>query len=145
MSRYFTIRMAAAIAVTLASAGMARAGGGELLSSDASESVETSVDAGGQVLLGPFSTTTHRCRKSSDAQGWIVDAPRHGRAYIKKSRGEIAYGEGERYAYCNDRPLTGTVVHYKPARGFTGDDTFAFVIRFRGGEVRAKRVNVHVE
>jgi len=123
----------------------ASAAEGELLSGAASDSVATTVSSGGLVFLGPFSGIDGRCRKTSDAQAWIVEKPRYGRASAIKRRGEIAYGPQERLAYCNDRPIVGTTIRYQPARGFVGDDTFVFVLRFRDGEVRAKRVNVHVE
>lgn len=121
------------------------AGEGELLSGEASDSVAATVSSGGLVLLGPFSSIDARCRKTSDAQAWIVERPRYGRASAVKQRGEIAYGPEHHFAYCNDRPVVGTMIRYQSARGFAGDDTFVFVLRFRDGEVRAKRVNVHVE
>jgi hypothetical protein len=132
-------------ALALAPAGAAVAGRGELLTGVPSDSVDTSVSRDGEVFLGPFSTVNARCKKTSDARAWIVEAPRYGRAFVGRQRGEIAYGEGQRLAYCNDRPLVGTTVRYRPARGFVGDDTFVYVLKFSDGEVRAKRVNVHVE
>ncbi|WP_330082626.1 hypothetical protein [Methylocystis iwaonis] len=121
------------------------AGTGELLSGDASETVDANIERNGGALLGPFVTTSARCRKTADSAAWIIEAPRYGRAAVVKRRGEIAYGDDHRYAYCNDRPISGTMIRYRPAAGFTGDDTFVFTLRFSDGEVRTKRVNVHVE
>lgn len=133
-----------AIGILLSSAP-ALAATGELLSGDAYETVDAQVERDGGALLGPFASTSHRCRKTSDAQAWITEAPRYGRAQIIKKRGEIAFEEGEPYAHCNDRPISSTTIRYRPYRGFVGDDTFVFTLRFSDGEVRTKRVNVHVE
>lgn len=121
------------------------AASGELLSGDAYETVDTQVERDGGVFLGPFSTTSARCRKTGDSRAWIVEAPRYGRVAIIRQKGEIAFEEGAPFAHCNDRTLSGTTIRYRPYRGFAGDDTFVFQIRFPDGEVRAKRVNVHVE
>ncbi|BDV34613.1 hypothetical protein [Methylocystis iwaonis] len=138
-------RLFLAIGVSLAAVGPALAGTGELLSADASETVDANIERNGGALLGPFVTTSARCRKTADSAAWIIEAPRYGRAAVVKKRGEIAYGDEHRYAYCNDRPISGTMIRYRPARGFAGDDTFVFTLRFSDGEVRTKRVNVHVE
>lgn len=45
---------------------------------------------------------------------------------IIERKGEIAFEGGEPYAHCNDRPLSGTTIRYRPARGYVGDDTFVF-------------------
>jgi len=136
------------LAVGISFAAMAApaiAGNGELLSGDAYETVDAQVERDGGVLLGPFSTTSAHCRKTGDSRAWILERPRYGQVAIIKHKGEIAFEEGEPYAHCNDRALTGTTIRYRPSRGFVGDDTFVFTVRFPDGEVRAKRVNVHVE
>lgn len=134
----------------LAAAGIMCAAGsaaanGELLSGDVYESVEAQVERDGSALLGPFVSTSSRCRKTADSRAWIIEAPRYGRASIIKKRGEIAFGDGAAYAHCNDRPIAGTTVRYQPMRGFVGNDSFVFTVRFSDGEVRTKRVSVHVE
>jgi hypothetical protein len=138
-------RFVAAVGLVLLAAVPALAGSGGLLSGDAYETVEAQVDRDGGVLLGPFSTTSAGCRKTGDSRAWVLESPRYGRVAIIKRKGEIAFEDGEPYAHCNDRPLSGTTIRYRPARGFAGDDTFVFRIVFPDGEVRTKRVNVHVE
>ncbi|WP_457796537.1 hypothetical protein [Methylocystis sp. S23] len=134
-----------AVGFAFLAAGPALAATGELLSGDAYETVDTQVERDGGVFLGPFSTTSAGCRKTGDSRARVLESPRYGRVAIVKQRGEIAFGEGEPYAHCNDRPLSGTTIRYRPARGFVGDDAFVFQIVFPDGEVRMKRVNVHVE
>jgi hypothetical protein len=147
-SKIFGLSMALAAASALAAtfvAGSASAGEGAMLSGDAYETVEAQIERDGAAFLGPFVTTSAKCRKTSDSRGWILEPPRYGRAAVVERRGEIAYGEDQRYAYCNDLGVTGTMIRYAPARGFVGEDSFVFRVKFRDGEVRTKRVNVHVE
>ncbi|QGM98599.1 hypothetical protein [Methylocystis parvus] len=134
-----------AAGLTMLAAAPALAASGELLSGEAYETVDAQVERDGGVTLGPFSTTSAHCRKTGDSRAWVLERPRYGQVSIVKRKGEIAFGEGEPYAHCNDRPLTGTTIRYRPYRGFVGDDTFVFTIRFPDGEVRTKRVNAHVE
>ncbi len=116
-----------------------------MLSGDAYETVDAQVVRNGVALLGPFATTSSRCRKTAEARAWILQSPRYGKASVIKRRGDIAFEEGKPYAHCNDRPISGTTVRYMPARGFAGEDTFVFRIVFSDGEIRTKRVNVLVE
>ncbi|HEY8162930.1 MAG: hypothetical protein ACR650_14735 [Methylocystis sp.] len=140
-SKLFSLCVAMGVIAT----GAALAGEGELLTGDAYETVNASIEHDGGALLGPFVTTSARCRKTADSRAWIIEAPRYGRAAVAKRRSEIAYGDDHPFAYCNDRPISGTMIRYRPAPGFVGDDTFVFTVRFVDGEVRTKRVNVHVE
>lgn len=86
--------------------------------------------------LGPFVTLDAKCRPIAQAQARIVVAPRHGRLRVLRKRGEVAFAADHPLAHCNDRPVTGTTLFFRPHRNFIGPDTFTYELHFKDGEHR---------
>jgi hypothetical protein len=56
----------------------------------------------------------------------ILEPPMHGHADIDRSTAFPRFPDDSPFAVCNTSPVQGVAVTYTPAKGFTGEDFFAF-------------------
>lgn len=94
------------------------------------------VSADSSFYIGPFSTLNKRCALIAQAKARILKAPAHGRLRMIMREGGSGYEAGSGFEHCNDVPVRGTTLHYRPHPAYTGPDDFIFEVVFANGEKR---------
>src|SRR5947209_555494 len=75
----------------------------------------------------------------------VVTPPANGRLVVSKGRDFPNYPPSNPRSFCNTRRTPGTVVEYRPNRGFVGSDAFTLDIIYASGDERNDSFNITVK
>ena len=96
-------------------------------------------------VLGPFSSLNDNCTLQSNARVQILKQPENGTVRINQSAGNPGFPADSSFAKCNGKKVRGTFVEYKPRAGYSGPETFQFVVVFSDGERRILTPTLNVQ
>ena len=65
------------------------------------------------------------CRALDLPRTKIISAPLHGKAFLTRSKVLPHFPETNKHHHCNDTPVDGLYVYYRPEPDFIGDDQLA--------------------
>lgn len=86
--------------------------------------------------LGSYVTIDKTCKMTSVPQISVTQRPRHGSVRIYRKSGYGGFDRNGPHGACADVKYPGLAVRYTPARGYAGQDAFAYRVRFANGEIR---------
>jgi dienelactone hydrolase len=85
------------------------------------------------------------CTARTFARFRVAQPPAHGQVGISQQAGPARFPDGSPFAICNKAPVQGVLVTYTPAKGFNGNDYFAFAEDVPGGSETMFRMTVTVK
>jgi hypothetical protein len=98
-----------------------------------SQSFARFVASGAKQRMGFYAAFNPDCTASGDVNVRVTKQPEHGTVETVATTGYTHYSKENIRSKCNQHKVKGTLVHYKAAEKYTGNDEFDLLILLPGG------------
>jgi hypothetical protein len=104
------------------------------------------VMAAGQTLrVDFFAVLNIDCSSMGNSTVRITSGPSHGSINVHNAKSFTYYPDSNPRNVCNTRKVDGSIVEYRPALGFVGDDNFSLDVIFPNGTERMTDYQIAVK